>query len=371
MLANSKYGNLPDIDTESPEVFESVDVVTVNEDQVPEDSLEETEGPQTEDSVEQTQMLSVSGAAQIFRAKEQQARTLKKSSSGLARGRKEALYSSETRAQRLNRLSVELYELRKEVEEDTAAPKKSMEAVKAQLSSLDAVMSALTQAQVSDPDSVKELMARLASSNFESSKGGVSALLASIRQPASSYSSRQSEKLESRLVALEKMVGASLDQPFVQPPSGDILSSLSKLEHQLSLVSEPDSQDRLIARFKELNMLLSKNPSAFAADDKINTLYKTLDLPTLKSIPQILKRLVALKDIHSSASSMTDTLHKLETRVQTESKAVTEAQQALVTLQETMKTNAGRIHANLSVLSERVDALNGRLAGMPHKDSSV
>lgn len=86
--------------------------------------------------------------------------------------------------------------------------------------------------------------------------------------------------------------------------------------------------------------------------------------PTLPQIPHILTRLRTLSALHTSASEFQDTLEGLEEEQKKMREALTELDEAVGTVEESLEENQGLVKGNISGLEERVEALLRRIEEM-------
>ena len=359
-----KYAHLPDIDTESPETFENVvsepavfgGLVGMDNDE----NSDIDAGP-----------LHMAEAADKFKGTSNSKKTF------CSQGH---LYQEETRAQRINRLVVEVYELSKEMESETET--KDRDSSRLQLERLEEQLRLLSQRQFTETDgygqkeSINDLVFALqqlqtGSTGQTNSTTAPGTLENPERKPTyelfmnpSTLKLLDSLKLtdfETRISQLEKILGSSATQLHEQPIRGNVMSILQRLDSKMNLLSDPITQDRLLHRLRSLNALAAQNPSLFASDKKLDALYETLQSPALSLVPNLVSRFVALKDIHNSAASMTKSLSTLETRLDSEHRSNVEIQKAIETLQGTIKSNSDGIMNNVAILQDRIQTLSEKI----------
>ncbi|GAA5889303.1 hypothetical protein JCM16303_000172 [Sporobolomyces ruberrimus] len=220
-------------------------------------------------------------------------------------------------------------------------------------------------------------------------------------------------ELESRLSELEKIIGANeadIDETSAHPVP--LLPTLSRLDHLLTLLTQPRHLDSISRRVKVLTsdlerihesrrklgdtrplnvalqggvMTLSTTggsgigttststggststasssnvpPDALQKIDALFTLLPRLD-PLLPLAPRLLTRLRSLQTLHHSSTTFSTTLSTLRTEVSSLGERREGLEQVLGTLEESFKGNEERFEGNLKGLESRLEGLGKRL----------
>lgn len=196
-------------------------------------------------------------------------------------------------------------------------------------------------------------------------------------------------QLEARLAELESTLGvqeALLDdsKPIPRP----VLATLSRLEHQLSLLSQPRHLDAISRRVKVLVTELDRvhevkrklatdaNASSDNASDpaksstltqaEIKKLQHLFEIstrlePLLPLVPGVLNRLETLSEMHAAAAHFGSTLDDLEVGAEERKKEEEELEELLSRMENNMQETSNRVEANLESLQARIEELAGRL----------
>ncbi|KAJ3408962.1 Dynactin subunit 2 [Chytridiales sp. JEL 0842] len=223
-------------------------------------------------------------------------------------------------------------------------------------------------------------------------------------------------ELDARVAALEKLIGIHILQGLdngddsvhsILQSTGSLSAALDRLEHHLSLLTQPRMLDGLNRKLKSLIADMEKllelrkkqqlesvypfgrhtSPDALLASGSSSTptgitdmdmqtaqtetekrvwfLFKSLEKlhPIIGIIPHLVSRLQALQSLHTEAATFADSL-KLVTNEQikvTESSKSIEA--SLKRLEENMKENAAIVERNMQSLDQRIVALMEKAKG--------
>ncbi|EST09024.1 Dynamitin [Kalmanozyma brasiliensis GHG001] len=195
-------------------------------------------------------------------------------------------------------------------------------------------------------------------------------------------------QLEARLSELESTLGleqALLDESA--PATRPVLPTLSRLEHQLSLLSQPRHLDAISRRVKVLvtemdrvhdtrRKLNTTDAASTTTDSSASTstltpaehtkLQHLFDVstrlePLLPVLPSVLARLQTLSDLHSSAAHFGTALEELEDGKTEREQQEQEMEELLRKIEANMEENRGKVEANLESLQTRMEALSERL----------
>lgn len=199
----------------------------------------------------------------------------------------------------------------------------------------------------------------------------------------------QIEAFDERLVQLEELVGirdALHDETKSIPRP--LLSSLARIDHLLTLLTQPRHLDGISRRIKVLMSELervqeakrrlatnedtgqadgSPTPSSAAVPpETLKRLDNAMDLmskvePMLPIVPAILTRLQSLATLHADSASFAttvDTLERLAQQSQTQSKDLASMLQSL---EGTFAENQQRVTSNLKVVEDRMERIMERM----------
>ncbi|GAA5996170.1 hypothetical protein JCM5350_000490 [Sporobolomyces pararoseus] len=220
-------------------------------------------------------------------------------------------------------------------------------------------------------------------------------------------------ELERRLAELEKLIGANeadIDETNSHPVP--LVATLSRLDHLLTLLTQPRHLDSISRRVKVLTsdlerihesrrklgdtrplnvalqggvMTLSTTggsgsatsssstaapggstsasnipPDALQKIDSLFSLLPRID-PLLPLAPRLLTRLRSLQSLHQSSATFSTTLSSLQTEVSGLSERKEGLEQVLNTLEESFKGNQEKFEGNLKGLETRLEGLAKRL----------
>ncbi|CDW95437.1 hypothetical protein [Sporisorium scitamineum] len=192
-------------------------------------------------------------------------------------------------------------------------------------------------------------------------------------------------QVEARLSELESTLGleqALLDES--KPVPRPLLSTLSRLEHQLSILSQPRHLDAISRRVKVLvtemdrvhdvrRKLATAEPvSAGSASTGTLTATELAQLqqlfnvstrlePLLPVIPSVLTRLQTLAELHSSAAHFGNVLDELQESSSERQMQEQEMEQLLRKIEANMDETGKKVEANLESLQSRIEDVAARL----------
>ncbi|SNX86263.1 uncharacterized protein MEPE_04972 [Melanopsichium pennsylvanicum] len=222
---------------------------------------------------------------------------------------------------------------------------------------------------------------------------------ASASVSVSGHSTAESHKadvvqLEARLSELECTLGiqeALLDES--KPVPRPVLPSLSRLEHQISLLSQPRHLDAISRRVKvlvtemdrvhDVRRKLTTDPSSFvdptssssssttspsstltsAEVSKLQSMFEvsTRLEPLLPLLPKVVNRLQSLADLHASAAYFGSALDDLEDGKEARLQQEQELEELLRKMEMNMEETRIKVEQNFESLLGRVENLSGRL----------
>ncbi|KDN41384.1 hypothetical protein RSAG8_07499, partial [Rhizoctonia solani AG-8 WAC10335] len=180
--------------------------------------------------------------------------------------------------------------------------------------------------------------------------------------------------MDRRIAQLEKLIGASgtsLDEssPLPQP----LLPHLTRISTLLTLLAQPRHIDSISRRLKLLLTDLerysaSATPSAPGAPlppalAELAPLLQRL-APHITTIPAVLARLRTLSALHASAAGFGDAVSGLEEDQRRLRAGLADLEEAVEGLEGSITDNSGTITRNVEGLEARIASLEERLAGL-------
>ncbi|CAJ1050408.1 dynactin subunit 2 [Xyrichtys novacula] len=401
-MADPKYANLPGIAFNEPDVYETGDL--------PEDDQAQFESEELcSDSVERI-VVNPNAAYDKFKDKHVTTKGLdfsdrisKSRRVGYESGDFEILGEGcgvkETPQQKYQRLVSEIQELTQEVETIQAATKESnaeerltpvvlaqqAAQLKQQLVSahLDSLLGPQAHINLADPDGAlaRRLLTQLEAA--KSSRGsGDSKPTATAKAPDGVvlyelHSRPEQEKfnesakmaeLEKRLAELEIAVGSGSDKQGPLSAGVQGASLMDTIELLQARVSALDSTtlDQVEARLQsvlgKMNEIAKHKAAIEDADtqNKVSQLYDTVQKwdAMSTSIPQVVQRLVAVKELHEQAMQFGQLLTHLDTTQQMINNSLKDNNTLLTQVQQTMKENLVAVEENFSALDQRMKKLS-------------
>nr|XP_029133707.1 dynactin subunit 2 isoform X2 [Labrus bergylta] len=404
-MADPKYANLPGIAFNEPDVYETGDL--------PEDDQAQFESFVQEelcsDSVERI-VVNPNAAYDKFKDKHVATKGLdfsdrisKSRRVGYESGEFEILGEGcgvkETPQQKYQRLVNEIQELTQEVDTIQTATKESnaeerltpvvlaqqAAQLKQQLVSahLDSLLGPQAHINLADPDGA---LARRLLTQLEAAKGsrgsGESKPTASAKGPDGVvlyelHSRPEQEKfnesakmaeLEKRLAELEIAVGSGSDKQGPLSAGVQGASLMDTIELLQARVSALDSAtlDQVEARLQsvlgKMNEIAKHKTAIEDADtqNKVSQLYDVVQKwdAMSTSIPQVVQRLVAVKELHEQAMQFGQLLTHLDTTQQMINNSLKDNNTLLTQVQQTMKENLVAVEENFSALDQRMKKLS-------------
>ncbi|XP_020492424.1 dynactin subunit 2 isoform X2 [Labrus bergylta] len=401
-MADPKYANLPGIAFNEPDVYETGDL--------PEDDQAQFESEELcSDSVERI-VVNPNAAYDKFKDKHVATKGLdfsdrisKSRRVGYESGEFEILGEGcgvkETPQQKYQRLVNEIQELTQEVDTIQTATKESnaeerltpvvlaqqAAQLKQQLVSahLDSLLGPQAHINLADPDGA---LARRLLTQLEAAKGsrgsGESKPTASAKGPDGVvlyelHSRPEQEKfnesakmaeLEKRLAELEIAVGSGSDKQGPLSAGVQGASLMDTIELLQARVSALDSAtlDQVEARLQsvlgKMNEIAKHKTAIEDADtqNKVSQLYDVVQKwdAMSTSIPQVVQRLVAVKELHEQAMQFGQLLTHLDTTQQMINNSLKDNNTLLTQVQQTMKENLVAVEENFSALDQRMKKLS-------------
>lgn len=337
MTILSKYANLPDIDVESPDTFEN----TVSCHQSI-DHPADVANPNYE-----TESLNVKSATESFKEKEK------------ISGHK-FIWNNESKAQKLHFLSLQLFTLREQLHDITQGddgPDSFLSEIRNLESDIQTAISVAT-AEKNNTWNLLDGVANIRDSfPKESSQEDGPLVFELYSKPGKITDSAQFMELESRVSMLEKILGASLYQPHGDIKDFDIIKTLKKLKSQITILTDMEVQDQTIKKLEKLKL----ESSTVQNSEKLEAMHDFLNSEYLPMIPQILSRLVTLKETHDHAIGMVRRFKEIEETAEHDHQIMNDVRKEVKTLDAIIKDNSKDMHENISIIMERFKKLEGRI----------
>lgn len=402
-MADPKYANLPGIDVNSPDVFETSDLPEDDQNLIKQEEL-------SSESVEQIS-VNTDAAFKTFKGKNvdigktdfsdsvSKSRIIgyyadKAEYELLAQGEKK-----ETIQQKYQRLQHEMRELAEEVNKikenvqqtdsneglSPVALGKQLEYHQHQLADLhlEKLLGPEARIDLTDPQGAlrQRLLTQLESFNTvgsdQSGQKGASTsdkdhlLYELYYKPEEAQFSKNAKlaKLEERLDRLENVIGKNIDKTTVLTADTDnksLIGSVATLNSKLSLLDASNTETveaRLNAVLQKMQKISEKKEEEAQADpDKQKKIGDLFELTkkweaTAESLPQVVDRLVSLKELHEQALQFSQTLSYLDTaqqEVKTNLAANSDMQKQL---QTNLVDNNKVIQQNVESIEKRLKAL--------------
>uniref|UniRef100_UPI003AB060D5 dynactin subunit 2 isoform X2 n=1 Tax=Centroberyx gerrardi TaxID=166262 RepID=UPI003AB060D5 len=405
-MADPKYANLPGIAFNEPDVYETGDL--------PEDDQAQFESFIQEelcsDSVERI-VVNPNAAYDKFKDKHVNTKGLdfsdrisKSKRVGYESGEYEILGEGcgvkETPQQKYQRLVNEIQELTQEVEAIQATTKESnaeerltpvvlaqqAAQLKQQLVSahLDSLLGPQAHINLADPDGA---LARRLLTQLEAAKGSRGSTAGESKAAAAKgpdgvvlyelHSRPEQEKfnesakmaeLEKRLAELEIAVGSGSDKQGPLSAGVQGTSLMDTMELLQARVSALDSTtlDQVEARLQsvlgKMNEIAKHKAAIEDADtqNKVSQLYDVVQKwdAMATSVPQVVQRLIAVKELHEQAMQFGQLLTHLDTTQQMINNSLKDNNTLLTQVQQTMKENLVAVEENFAALDQRMKKLS-------------
>uniref|UniRef100_A0AAX7U9D4 Dynactin subunit 2 n=1 Tax=Astatotilapia calliptera TaxID=8154 RepID=A0AAX7U9D4_ASTCA len=390
-MADPKYANLPGIAFNEPDVYETGDL--------PEDDQAQFESEELcSDSVERI-VVNPNAAYDKFKDKHVSTKGLdfsdrisKSRRVGYESGEFEILGEGcgvkETPQQKYQRLVNEIQELTQEVDTIQAATKESnaeerltpvvlaqqAAQLKQQLVSahLDSLLGPQAHINLADPDGA---LARRLLTQLEAAKGSRGSSAGDCKPTALTkgpdgvvlyelHSRPEQEKfnesakmaeVEKRLAELEMAVGSGSDKQ-------DTIELLQARVSALDSATLDQVEARLQSVLGKMNEIAKHKAAIEDAEtqNKVSKLYDVVQKwdAMSTSIPQVVQRLVAVKELHEQAMQFGQLLTHLDTTQQMINNSLKDNNTLLTQVQQTMKENLVAIEENFAALDQRMKKLS-------------
>ncbi|XP_026068719.1 dynactin subunit 2-like isoform X2 [Carassius auratus] len=402
-MADPKYANLPGIASNEPDVYETSDL--------PEDDQAQFESEELcSDSVERI-VVNPNAAYDKFKDKHVSTKGLdfsdrisKSRRVGYESGEFELLAEGcgvkETPQQKYQRLVNEIHELCQDVEQIQVTTKESSSEerltpvalaqqaaqLKQQLVSahLDSVLGPNAHINLTDPDGAlaKRLLTQLEVARGVRSSGGAEGKTTAPKGPDGVilyelHSRPEQEKftesakvseLERRLAELETAVGSGSEK---QGPlsagvqGGSLMDTIELLQARVSAL-DAGTLDQVEARLQsvlgKMNEIAKHKAAIEDAEtqSKVSQLYDVVQKwdAMATSLPQLVQRLLAIRELHEQAMQFGQLLTHLDTTQQMINNSLKDNSTLLTQVQQTMKENLLSVEENFSVLDQRMKKLS-------------
>ncbi|XP_056316650.1 dynactin subunit 2 [Danio aesculapii] len=402
-MADPKYANLPGIASNEPDVYETSDL--------PEDDQAQFESEELcSDSVERI-VVNPNAAYDKFKDKHVSAKGLdfsdrisKNRRVGYESGDFELLAEGcgvkETPQQKYQRLVNEIHELCQDVEKIQTSTKESgaeerltpvalaqqAAQLKQQLVSahLDSLLGPDAHINLTDPDGAlaKRLLTQLEVARGVRSRAGADGKTAAPKGPDGVilyelHSRPEQEKftesakvaeLERRLAELETAVGSGSDKrgPLSSGVQGSSLTETLELLQARVSALDAATLDQVEARLQsvlgKMNEIAKHKAAMEDAEtqSKVSQLYDVVQKwdAMATSLPQVVQRLTAVRELHEQAMQFGQLLTHLDTTQQMINNSLKDNGTLLTQVQQTMKENLLAVEENFSALDQRMKKLN-------------
>lgn len=182
----------------------------------------------------------------------------------------------------------------------------------------------------------------------------------------------KNQELERRITNLERMIGlerngASVERSLLSS-SDTLIDSLERMDHHLSLLTQPEVFDRAVLQVKNATKHLEslarlkrkqKESTATPYESQIASLFTQMNKlePISNMLPSIISRLQALQKIHGEASHFSDTI-RLLAEDQTALKRIgIDTESGLQTLRCLIEENQSKTIENIVSFEERLNKI--------------
>lgn len=402
-MADPKYANLPGIASNEPDVYETSDL--------PEDDQAQFESEELcSDSVERI-VVNPNAAYDKFKDKHISAKGLdfsdrisKSRRVGYESGEYELLAEGcglkETPQQKYQRLVNEIHELCQDVDKIQSSTKESSAEesltpvdlanqaaqLKQQLVSahLDSVLGPNAHINLTDPDGAlaKRLLTQLEAARGVRSSGAAEGKSAAPKGPDGVilyelHSRPEQEKfaesakiaeLEKRLAELETAVGSGSEKQGPLSAGVQGVSLMNTIELLQARVSALDAatldqvEVRLQSVLGKMNEIAKHKAAIEDAEtqNKVSQLYDVVQKwdAMATSLPQVVQRLIAVKELHEQAMQFGQLLTHLDTTQQMINNSLKDNSTLLTQVQQTMKENLVAVEENFGALDQRMKKLS-------------
>uniref|UniRef100_A0A7N5ZUK7 Dynactin subunit 2 n=1 Tax=Anabas testudineus TaxID=64144 RepID=A0A7N5ZUK7_ANATE len=368
-MADPKYANLPGIAFNEPDVYETGDL--------PEDDQAQFESEELcSDSVERI-VVNPNAAYDKFKDKHVSTKGLdfsdrisKSRRVGYESGEFEILGEGcgvkETPQQKYQRLVNEIQELTQEVDNIQAATKESnaeerltpvvlaqqAAQLKQQLVSahLDSLLGPQAHINLADPDGA---LARRLLTQLEAAKGSRGSAAGDSKPAASA-------KVPDGVILYE--LHSRPEQEKFNESAKDTIELLQARVSALDSATLDQVEARLQSVLGKMNEIAKHKAAIEDADtqNKVSQLYDVVQKwdAMSTSIPQVVQRLVAVKELHEQAMQFGQLLTHLDTTQQMINNSLKDNNSLLTQVQQTMKENLVAIEENFAALDQRMKKLS-------------
>ncbi|XP_020331266.1 dynactin subunit 2 isoform X4 [Oncorhynchus tshawytscha] len=401
-MADPKYANLPGIASNEPDVYETSDL--------PEDDQAQFESEELcSDSVERI-VVNPNAAYDKFKDKRVSTKGLdfsdrisKNKRVGYESGEYEILAEGcgvkETPQQKYQRLVHEIKELSQEVEtiqattRDSSSEERLTPVVLAQQAAqlkqqlvsahLDSLLGPQAHINLADPDGAlaKRLLTQLEAvrgsrgstgeGKAPAAKGPDGVVLYELHSRPEQEKFTDAAKmaeLEKRLSELETAVGSGSDKPgplSAGVQGGSLMDTMELLQARVSALDSA-TLDQVEARLQsvlgKMNEIAKHKATIEDAgtQNKVSQLYDVVQKwdAMATSLPQVVQRLMAVKELHEQAMQFGQLLTHLDTTQQMINNSLKDNGTLLSQVQTTMKENLLSVEENFAALDQRMKTLN-------------
>uniref|UniRef100_A0AAY4EX80 Dynactin subunit 2 n=1 Tax=Denticeps clupeoides TaxID=299321 RepID=A0AAY4EX80_9TELE len=368
-MADPKYANLPGIATNEPDIYETSDL--------PEDDQAQFESEELcSDSVERI-VVNPNAAYDKFKDKRVSAKGLdfsdritKNRRVGYECGEFEILAEGcglkETPQQKYQRLLNEVQELTQEVANIQVNVKESSAEERLTPAALAQQAAQLKQQLVSAH--LDSLLGPQANISLSDPDGALLVLVCFTGRFVVNVICPQLTELEKRLAELETSIGSgsSKQGPLSTGVQGSsLMDSMELLQARVNALDSA-TLDQVEARLQsvlgKMNEI-AKHKSAIEdaeTQNKVSQLYDVVQKwdAMATCLPQVVQRLIAVKELHEQAMQFSQLLTHLDTTQQMISNSLKDNSTLLTQVQQTMKENLKAVEENFTALDQRVKKIS-------------
>uniref|UniRef100_A0A7N9AUK8 Dynactin 2 (p50) n=1 Tax=Mastacembelus armatus TaxID=205130 RepID=A0A7N9AUK8_9TELE len=364
-MADPKYANLPGIAFNEPDVYETGDL--------PEDDQAQFESEELcSDSVERI-VVNPNAAYDKFKDKHVSTKGLdfsdrisKSRRVGYESGEFEILGEGcgvkETPQQKYQRLVNEIQELTQEVDAIQNLKGSIEDIILLCLPFHSSLRRLLTQLEVAKGSRGSAAADSKPTASAKGSDGVVLYELHSRPEQEKFNESAKMAELEKRLAELEIAVGSGSDKQVHADSNTDTIELLQARVSALDSATLDQVEARLQSILGKMNEIAKHKAAIEDADtqNKVSQLYDVVQKwdAMATSIPQVVQRLVAVKELHEQAMQFGQLLTHLDTTQQMINNSLKDNNSLLTQVQQTMKENLVAIEENFAALDQRMKKLS-------------
>ncbi|KAG8728766.1 hypothetical protein FRC11_010241 [Ceratobasidium sp. 423] len=379
-MSAAKYTNLPDIDLEGNDVYETPDVApssteVESDEEIDAARIRGNANRPGQDELDNEPLPATEASGRFFRHAERRARRQRELYSYPDSSYSSSRSPSPPRSnlplsQRIELMKNELAQLEAEAAGDADSKDEPTELIR-ELSDMRGRLAGIGSR-------TRLINAMVSGKNKNKAKAEADATQNVGTQSAEPEISRAQGggvvDMDRRIAQLEKLIGASgtsLDEssPLPQP----LLPHLTRISTLLTLLAQPRHIDSISRRLKLLLTDLERYNASAAPSAPVAPLPPALAelapllqrlAPHIATIPAVLARLRTLSALHASAAGFGDAVSGLEEDQRRLRAGLADLEEAVKGLEGSITDNSGTITRNVEGLEARISSLEERLAGL-------